>query len=88
MNIHHLLQWCTEQLQPSLFQDYAPNGLQVEGTNQISSIVAAVTASANTIKNRMVRARAITPATAASRMRSIRVFRNGVAKAGVWSSAC
>ncbi len=55
MNINHLLQWCTEQLQPSLFQDYAPNGLQVEGGEQIRSIVAAVTASEAAIDAAIIR---------------------------------
>ncbi len=40
-----MLQWCDAQLQPHLFKDYAPNGLQVEGSEQISRVVTAVTAS-------------------------------------------
>lgn len=32
-------------LEPSRFRDYAPNGLQVEGTNELSVIVTGVTAS-------------------------------------------
>lgn len=40
-----LLQWCDEKLTPNLYHDYAPNGLQVEGSDEIHSIVAAVTAS-------------------------------------------
>ena len=45
MKITDLLQWCDKQLQPTLFQDYAPNGLQVEGTSEITKVLAAVTAS-------------------------------------------
>ena len=40
-----VLDWCSETLQPSMFQDYAPNGLQVEGKENIHTIVTAVTAS-------------------------------------------
>lgn len=40
-----ILDWCSETLQPSMFQDYAPNGLQVEGKENIHTIVTAVTAS-------------------------------------------
>lgn len=40
-----ILDWCSETLQISLFQDYAPNGLQVEGRNEIRKVVTAVTAS-------------------------------------------
>lgn len=40
-----LLAWCDAMLQPHLFKDYAPNGLQVEGTENITKVVTAVTAS-------------------------------------------
>ena len=40
-----LLNWCNETLQPQLFKDGAPNGLQVEGNDQIRYIITAVTAS-------------------------------------------
>lgn len=40
-----LLNWCHDTLQTSLFKDYAPNGLQVEGKEQIEHIVTSVTAS-------------------------------------------
>ena len=40
-----LLQWCEQTLQTSQFQDYAPNGLQVEGTTDVQHIITAVTAS-------------------------------------------
>lgn len=40
-----MLAWCDEMLQVGLYKDYAPNGLQVEGTSQIDKMVVAVTAS-------------------------------------------
>lgn len=40
-----ILQWCDTTLQTQFFKDYAPNGLQVEGVENISRIVTAVTAS-------------------------------------------
>ena len=40
-----LLNWCDQTLQPQLFKDGAPNGLQVEGNEQIRHIITAVTAS-------------------------------------------
>ncbi|ASP17246.1 Nif3-like dinuclear metal center hexameric protein [Neisseria sp. KEM232] len=40
-----ILAWCDDTLQTRLFKDYAPNGLQVEGTEHIAKIAAAVTAS-------------------------------------------
>lgn len=40
-----LIAWCDNTLQSNQFKDYAPNGLQVEGTNHIESIVTAVSAS-------------------------------------------
>lgn len=40
-----ILALCNQWLQPQLFQDYAPNGLQVEGKETVNKIVAAVTAS-------------------------------------------
>ena len=46
VNIQTLLQWCHQTLQPELFSDYAPNGLQVEGKQQVHKILASVTASA------------------------------------------
>jgi dinuclear metal center YbgI/SA1388 family protein len=41
----HLLQTFNDLLQPERFQDYAPNGLQVEGTATVRHIVSGVTAS-------------------------------------------
>ncbi|ULJ65182.1 Nif3-like dinuclear metal center hexameric protein [Wielerella bovis] len=40
-----LLNWCDETLQVFQFKDYAPNGLQVEGRDEIGKIVTSVTAS-------------------------------------------
>jgi dinuclear metal center YbgI/SA1388 family protein len=40
-----LLSRCNELLQPDRFKDYGPNGLQVEGKNDIAHIVSGVTAS-------------------------------------------
>ena len=40
-----ILDWCGETLQVSLFKDYAPNGLQVEGRESVGKIVTSVTAS-------------------------------------------
>ena len=44
-----ILQYCDEVLQTALFKDYAPNGLQVEGTEQVDKIITAVTASLSLI---------------------------------------
>jgi len=41
----HLLQTLDALLQPGLFRDYGPNGLQVEGRAQVAKIVSGVTAS-------------------------------------------
>jgi dinuclear metal center YbgI/SA1388 family protein len=40
-----LIQYCNELLEIDRFKDYCPNGLQVEGTNDIANIVTGVTAS-------------------------------------------
>lgn len=40
-----LLDFCRDTLQSDTFQDYAPNGLQIEGRGRIERIVTAVTAS-------------------------------------------
>ncbi len=42
---HELLQALDQLLQPALFKDYGPNGLQVEGKPEIRRIVSGVTAS-------------------------------------------
>ena len=40
-----LLSLCNDLLQPQLFKDYCPNGLQVEGRTEVKKIVSGVTAS-------------------------------------------
>jgi dinuclear metal center YbgI/SA1388 family protein len=40
-----LLNLCNQLLQPQLFKDYCPNGLQVEGQSEVKKIVSGVTAS-------------------------------------------
>lgn len=49
MQRDHLLRILDELLEPSLFKDYAPNGLQVEGKDEITHIACAVTATQNVI---------------------------------------
>ncbi|MRI34097.1 Nif3-like dinuclear metal center hexameric protein [Endozoicomonas sp. OPT23] len=39
-----LMQALDEELQPQLFRDYCPNGLQVEGKNEVKKIITGVTA--------------------------------------------
>ena len=41
----------TRLLQPQLFRDYCPNGLQVQGKNEINKLVTGVTASAALIES-------------------------------------
>ncbi|HFC6388517.1 TPA: Nif3-like dinuclear metal center hexameric protein [Neisseria bacilliformis] len=43
--LRDIIAWCDDTLQTRLFKDYAPNGLQVEGTEHVGKIAAAVTAS-------------------------------------------
>ena len=45
ITVKELTTWLDEQLQPHLFQDYAPNGLQVQGKSKIKKVVFGVTAS-------------------------------------------
>ncbi|WP_239372981.1 Nif3-like dinuclear metal center hexameric protein [Snodgrassella gandavensis] len=40
-----ILDWCAQQLAIAQFRDFSPNGLQVEGRDEVNSIVCAVTAS-------------------------------------------
>ena len=42
---HELLNALDESLQPQLFKDYGPNGLQVEGRAQVGRLITGVTAS-------------------------------------------
>ena len=48
-NLHDIVQWCNQTLKVSDFKDYAPNGLQIEGTPEVNKIVCAVTASEDAI---------------------------------------
>ncbi len=43
--LNELVQYCDTLLDVGAYQDYCPNGLQVEGRGEVSSIVAGVTAS-------------------------------------------
>lgn len=45
ITVKQLISWLDSQLQPQLFQDYAPNGLQVQGKPEIKKVVFGVTAS-------------------------------------------
>lgn len=45
MKVNDLKQYLTEILQPDSFNDYCPNGLQVEGKLEVGKIVTGVTAS-------------------------------------------
>ena len=45
ITIEALLSCCNELLKPNVFNDYCPNGLQVQGKNDISRLVCGVTAS-------------------------------------------
>lgn len=45
ITVKQLITWLDSQLQPQLFQDYAPNGLQVQGKPEIKKVVFGVTAS-------------------------------------------
>ena len=44
VNLHELIERLDEELQPHLFKDYCPNGLQVEGKKTINKIITGVTA--------------------------------------------
>ena len=48
-SLHTLLQRLDDWMQPSLFEDHAPNGLQVEGRDSVSRLALGVTASADVI---------------------------------------
>ena len=45
INIQQLVSYCNHFLHIDLFKDYCPNGLQLQGKNQVKKIVAGVTAS-------------------------------------------
>lgn len=44
-NLQEILQFCQQQLQVLSIKDYCPNGLQVQGRQQVKKIVSGVTAS-------------------------------------------
>lgn len=50
ITLQDLLQYLNQLLQPELFSDVCPNGLQIEGKSKISRIAFAVSASLATIK--------------------------------------
>lgn len=50
MKIDELNAYLTQFLQPERFNDYCPNGLQVEGKSEIKKIVTGVTASMNLLQ--------------------------------------
>lgn len=54
ITLQDLLQYLNQLLQPELFSDVCPNGLQVEGKKTISRIAFAVSASLATIKQAVV----------------------------------
>ena len=47
--LSEIIQWCDTTLKAHEFKDYAPNGLQVEGTHEVNKILCAVTASQGAI---------------------------------------
>ena len=50
MKIDELNAYLSQLLQPERFNDYCPNGLQVEGKTEIKKIVTGVTASMNLLQ--------------------------------------
>lgn len=50
MKIHQLATWCDDYLQVTAFEDYCPNGLQVEASTEVSLLVSGVTASLELIE--------------------------------------
>jgi len=50
MKASNLEIYVNQLLQINLFQDYAPNGLQIEGREEVSKIASAVTASLEVIQ--------------------------------------
>nr|WP_174506452.1 Nif3-like dinuclear metal center hexameric protein [Acinetobacter sp. Marseille-Q1620] len=44
-----IIAWCNQTLKAHEFRDYAPNGLQIEGTAEVRKILCAVTASQDAI---------------------------------------
>jgi dinuclear metal center YbgI/SA1388 family protein len=50
ITLQELYQYINDQLKVNLFDDYCPNGLQVEGANKITHLATAVSASLETIE--------------------------------------
>lgn len=48
-NLNDIIQWCDQTLKTQEFKDYAPNGLQIEGKQDVKKILCAVTASQDAI---------------------------------------
>ncbi len=48
-NLKDIERYCNERLDSERFQDYAPNGIQVEGRSEVRKVVAGVTASLDLI---------------------------------------
>ena len=44
VRLHEMVAWCDALLQPERFRDYCPNGLQVEGRDEVRMLVSGVTA--------------------------------------------
>ena len=55
MTVKELMVWLDKQLQPELFQDYAPNGLQVQGKPELNKVVFGVTASLALVEQAIAR---------------------------------
>ncbi|PPB86491.1 Nif3-like dinuclear metal center hexameric protein [Acinetobacter soli] len=43
--LNEIVSWCDQTLSSAQFKDYAPNGLQIEGTSEVKHVLCAVTAS-------------------------------------------
>jgi dinuclear metal center YbgI/SA1388 family protein len=50
LHLHELCLFLDNELQPHKFKDFAPNGLQVEGSSEISKIATAVSSGLDTIE--------------------------------------
>jgi len=50
LNIHQLAAWCDDFLAAADFEDYCPNGLQVEASQEVERVVSGVTASLQLIE--------------------------------------
>lgn len=48
--LNDIIQWCDQTLKTAEFRDYAPNGLQIEGRQEVNKILCAVTASQQAIE--------------------------------------